>query len=611
MVKLPAKNLELLAPAKNLEYGKTAINFGADAVYIGAPNHSARASASNSVSDIEELCTYAHKFNARVYVALNTILYENELKSAELIINHIYNAGADALIIQDMGITEMNLPPMPLHVSTQGHNIDFKKIKFYEEIGFTRFVAARELSLAEISNLSSNSNLEIETFVHGALCVSYSGQCYMSAYLGGRSGNRGECAQTCRMKFDLLDENNSLISKQKHVISLKDMNRSDLLAELIDAGVNSFKIEGRMKDISYLKNSVAFYRIKLDKILSERTLTSASIGKFEFDFVPDPERTFSRGYTDYFLNKRTPEMTAETSKSVGKLLGVVHKTGIDFIEIHTAETLANGDGLCYFDTEGELKGFNINKFEDKIIYIPSVLSIPIGTKIYRNFDHEFVKNLQSAKTARQIEIDLSFSEIETGFKISAKIPNSNYCVENLYELVKEPAKNPEKAIETLTSQLKKSGDTIFIINNLTISISKAYFLPISEINRMRREVLTKLNDTLGQHYMRKTQQLTPNSVPFPVSELDYRANISNSLAQKFYARHGVMMMQKAFELEQNQDTKVLMTTKFCIKYNLGQCPKEHPKTDAPEPKYLKLNTETFYLEFDCKACQMLIKTDFQ
>ncbi len=605
-MKFRQKTVELLSPAKNLEYGKTALNFGADAVYIGAPSFGARASAGNSIADIELLCSYAHRYNAKVYVAMNTILYENELNEAEKLIHQLYNAGADALIIQDMGITEMNLPPIALHVSTQAHSIEPDKIKFFENVGFTRVVPARELSLAEISKIKQLTDIELEVFVHGAICVSYSGQCYMSAHIGTRSGNRGECAQTCRMKYDLIGTDNSLIQKDKQVLSLKDMNRSDYLADLIDAGVHSFKIEGRMKDITYLKNVTAFYRKNLDKILENSTIQSSSLGKFRFDFEPDPERTFSRGYTDYFLSERKPEMTAGTSKSVGKLLGEVKKSAQNFIEIDTTEQISNGDGLCFFDSNGEISGFSVNKSEGCKVFIPYTLDVNIGTKIYRNLDHEFNKKLNASQSCRVLPVNLKFSETFDGFELSAGIENTDYFVRKSWVTTKEPAKNVEKARENLITQLSKSGDTEFEISNLELNLSAEYFIPLSELNRFRRETLAELSKKLGENYLRYEKKFEPNDVKFPVSELTYTANIANSFAQKFYARHGVTAMTQAFELNEPKARNILMTTKFCIKYNLGQCPKVHTKTDSPKPKYLKLNGETFYLEFDCENCRMEI-----
>ncbi|MBN2891186.1 MAG: U32 family peptidase [Bacteroidales bacterium] len=601
--------LELLSPAKNLESGKTAINFGADAVYIGAPKFGARAVVGNSIQDIENLCKYAHKFHSKVFVALNTILYEKELAEAEKIIHQIYNSGADALIIQDIGILEMDLPPIPLHASTQAHNIDFRKINFYEKTGFTRAILARELSLHQIAEIRNNTHIELEAFIHGALCVSYSGQCYMSAYIGGRSGNRGECAQTCRLKYDLYDENNKLLAKNKHLLSLKDMNRSANIIDMINAGITSFKIEGRLKDQNYVKNVTAYYRKILDNFFNDnKEFKQSSIGRFFFDFEPDLEKTFNRRFTDYFLTERKPEMTSTSPKSVGKPLGRVKKSDKNFIEIDSKEKIINGDGLCFFDKNEELIGFSVNKTENNKIYTKNIAQISVGTLIFRNNDHDFNKKISQIENGRFIFVNILFSETNSGFSLKISTEEEVYSVEKTLELKKETANNEQKAVENIKNQLQKTGNTVFKVNKLNINLPNIYFVPISELNKIRREALDVLYTLLGSKYIISENKIEKNNAQFILKELDYKANISNSLAEKFYLNHGVEKTEQAFEISKKEDRKVVMTTKLCIKYNLGFCPTYQNPKEKINPKYLKLDNKTFILEFDCKNCEMKIIT---
>lgn len=604
-----SKKIELLSPAKNIEFGKTAINFGADAVYIGATKFGARTSARNSIDEIEKLCSYAHKFHSKVYVTLNTILFENELIEAEKIITQICEAGADALIIQDMGILEMKLPPIPIHASTQAHNIDYRKINFYDKVGISRVILARELSLDKIKEIKQNTNIQLEAFIHGALCVSYSGQCYMSAYIGNRSGNRGECAQTCRLKYDLLDSDKNMIVKDKHLLSIKDMNRSTHILEMIEAGINSFKIEGRLKDLNYLKNITAHYRKIFDKIFHENnSYANSSIGKYQFNFEPDADKTFNRRYTDYFLTERKKGLNSYSPKSLGKLLGKVKKNSENYIIIDTKEQINNGDGLCFFNNEQELTGFSVNKTQEDKIYTNSTNQINLQTPVYRNNDHEFNKKIASIETGRYIPINIKISETENGFELFIETEKSEYSVSQTLISNKEIAKNPEKAIQNIKTQLSKTGNTVFKIKNIELEISKAFFIPTSEINKIRRNTLEELYSLLGSKFIREEKTIVKNDFKYYSEKLDYKSNISNSLSEKFYKRHGVTQIEKAFELSSNKKDKTLMTTKMCLKYNFGMCEKYQKATSKPNPKYLRLNNEVFNIEFDCKNCQMNIKS---
>ncbi len=602
------RELELLSPAKNLEFGKIAINFGADAVYIGASDFGARKSAGNSIPDIEKLCLYAHKYHAKVFVTLNTILYEQELKQAEKLISQIYNAGADALIIQDMAILEMSIPPIALHSSTQMHNINLEKIQFYEKLGFTRAILARELSLNQIREIRANTNIELETFVHGAVCVSYSGQCYMSAFMGGRSGNRGECAQPCRLKYDLLDADKKIIEKNKHIMSLKDMNRADFLEDLIVAGIKSFKIEGRLKDLSYLKNITAFYRKKIDTILEQKSeFKMSSLGKFSFAFEPQPQKTFNRRFTDYFLTRRVSDMNSGSPKSVGEKIGQVSRKGKDFFVLSSDEVVSTGDGLCFFTEKKDLKGFSVNKVEENRIISKMADEMYKGLYVYRNNDHNFIKSLKNITNCRFIPVEIFFSETEAGFDLKINTLEKNYFVIKKIKATKQLAINRDKALANLKKQLEKTGDTIFRVSKIDINLSDVYFLPISIINKLRREALSDLYNFLGRKYIREEYSIKKNSIEYFEKNLDYKANVSNSLAYTFYKNHGVEHIDKAYEISNDKSYKTLMRTKYCLKYELGLCPKYQKPVKNIDLKYLQHGDKMFFLEFDCEKCEMLIK----
>ncbi len=392
------KKIELLSPAKNLNSAICAIDYGADAVYMGAEAYGARVCASNNIDDIIKVVEYAHKFNVKVYVTINTILNNKEIVDAQRLINNLYNAKVDAIIFQDMGLLEIDLPPIKLFASTQCHNISCEKVKFLEQCGVSRIILARELSLNHIEDICQNTNCEIETFVHGALCVSYSGQCYLSAYNGDRSANRGNCAQVCRKKYSLINDKNDIIKKDKYLLSIKDFNASRYLENLIKAGVTSFKIEGRLKDESYIKNVVAFYRHALDNIIYEAQ--KSSYGRIFYDFVPDLNKTFNRGYCCYFLNgKRENIANFDTPKSMGEKIGVVQSVGENYFTIDN-NILNNGDGICFIDENKILKGTNINKVEDNKIYPNNCESIKKGMLIYRNYNINFETLLQERERLR-------------------------------------------------------------------------------------------------------------------------------------------------------------------------------------------------------------------
>jgi len=596
--------LELLCPARDLECGLAAINHGADAVYIGAPKFGARAAAGNPLEDIAKLISYAHKYWARVYITLNTILYDSELEEARSIIQEVYDAGADALIIQDMGLLELSLPPIPLFASTQTHNYEIARIQFLERVGIQRVILARELSLKQISAIRNATNVDLEFFVHGALCVSFSGQCYFSQVAQGRSANRGECAQMCRLPYTLTDGRGNVLASNQHVLSLKDLNLSDYLADLVDAGVTSFKIEGRLKEVSYVKNITAFYRAKLDALIEERDeFRRSASGKTVFSFSPDPEKSFNRGSTDYFIRGRRREIVSlHTPKSVGKLLGTVRSVGKGFFALDSAEELHNGDGICFFDDEDKLAGVNINQVEGGRIFPNSMEGIQAGVVLYRNYDHQFVQLLKSDTARRKIGVSLFFNENEDGFELRAMDEDGNEAVHRIKH-VKEPAKKPEVALETIRTQLSKLGDTAFYAEGVTPGLKEAHFLPVGVLNQLRRDCIAALEAGRARNYPRETKTVIPNDVPYPITDLDYSSNVVNEKAVQFYRRHGVKEIEMGLELQGDAAGKAVMTTQHCLKYQFDLCRGEQ---GGAEELFLSDGRTKYKLEFDCDNCVMKI-----
>ena len=599
--------LELLAPARDLAVGRAAISHGADAVYIGASGFGARKQAGNSVEDIGRLADYAHWFGAKVFVALNTIIYEQELEQVRQLVWQLWNAGADALIVQDMGILEMDLPPIPLHASTQNHNFSLDRIRFFDEVGFQRLVMARELSLEELSEVRRNTRAELEYFIHGALCVSLSGQCYMSEAIGGRSANRGDCAQACRMPYNLVSAEGGKLLVNKHLLSLKDLNLSGQLRSLALAGVQSFKIEGRLKDERYVKNTVANYRKELDAVLADGIGVRASAGKVHTGFTPDLERSFHRSATEYFLHGRRQEMVQfDSPKSTGKYLGKIKQLGKGKLQIETHEPLANGDGLCFFAPNGELLGLRVDKIENGWAFAQIPKQLRLGAEIYRNSDQVFNKALEKSENVRQVSLSIRVEEADNGLVLYAT-DEQHIRAEQVLPTEKIPADKPERALDTFQKQLRKTGDLPFVVTEVQIN-SPLYFVPTSVLNEARRQLLDKLYDARTNAYKREEFRLLPNEVTYPNAQLDYKANVANSLARKFYERHGVQHIDKAFELSHSPNAE-LMTTRYCLRYEQGQCPKYQNGRDAEWAKPLFIENEKgkFRLEFDCKACLMKIK----
>lgn len=583
--------VELLAPAQNLACAKAAIIYGADAVYIGANSFGARKNASNNLEDIKELVNFAHKYNVKIYVTVNTILNDNELKEAEKLINELYKIKVDALIIQDMGLLELNLPPIELHASTQCNIRTLEKVKFFEDIGIKRAVLARELSLEKIKEIKQNTNIELECFIHGALCVSYSGNCYMSAYIGGRSANRGECAQACRKKYSITDEKGNFIIKDKYLLSLKDLCLKDYIKELVDTGVKSFKIEGRLKDEAYVKNVVLYYR----KLLDEFDKTSD--GVILSDFEPDINKTFNRGYTTYFIEKNKYDIfNFDTPKSTGEFLGVADKISKNGFGINTDKKISNGDGLCFF-VDGELKGCYVNKIENNIIYPNITLkNLKTGDKIYRNFDIEFEKTVKNSKTKRLIKTDLVINDKEI------ILNDGIYSVKIPYRF-DEIAQNKEKMIENIKASFKKTGDSIFYIDEIQIKTDKIPFLKISYMNELRRKLFEFLEEKRVENY--KTNFFDKTKYTKYRDEFkDYRLNIHNKKAKEFYEKCEVKNIEYSPESTKDFKNKEIMRTKHCLRRALNLCLK---KGNADKLWFLiDKKNKKYPLLFDCKNCEMAI-----
>lgn len=606
------KKIEILAPAKNLVQGIAAINAGADAVYIGAPQFGARTNATNSVEDIAEMVKYAHLFKAQVFVVINTILYDNELETCRKLIYQLYEVGVDAIIVQDMAILEMDLPPIVIHASTQANNRDAAHVKFLADAGIKRVVLARELNLDQIREIHEASDVELEFFVSGALCVSFSGNCYMSIAGGERSANRGSCAQNCRLPYELIDGTGTTLLSNSHLLSIKDLDLSDQLPNLIEAGICSFKIEGRLKDIVYVKNNTSYLRKRLDSFLEKNSdkYQKASSGRTFYNFEPELDRTFNRGYTDYFVNKRKEKIGSwESPKSQGQYIGKLLEVKANGYVIENSEELNNGDGLYFINANGEADGVQINIIINGIVIPNTFKQLPIGTIIYRNSDAEFNKIVEQENSAvRKIGIKLHFSETADGFKLSVIDEDGHqHSVEMPTE--KALARTEESVIPNIKKNLAKTGNTPFIVDEIEVDFSANWFLPISKINEIRRTVLEQLIDIRISEYHRETYPIQKTDHPYPVKSLDFTYNVSNQKARDFYKRHGVEEIEKAFELQWDPGKSRVMVTKYCVKYELGKCARFQRATMGEklvEPLTLKHGENEYKLKFNCKPCEMEI-----
>lgn len=608
------RKIELLAPARNLECGIEAINHGADAVYIGAPKFGARSAAGNSLADIATLVEYAHLFNVRIYVTVNTILRDSELSETEEMIWQLYNAGVDALIVQDMGITQLNLPPIPLHASTQMDNRTVEKVRFLSNAGFRQVVLARELSLDEIRKIhEACPDVALEVFVHGALCVSYSGQCYVSEACFGRSANRGECAQFCRLPFSMVDEDGKVIVRNKHLLSLKDLNQSSILESLLDAGATSLKIEGRLKDVTYVKNVTAAYRQKLDEIFCRRKeYVRSSSGDTVLDFTPQLEKSFNRGFTHYFLHGRTPDIASfNTPKSLGEEMGTMKEQYKKYVTVSGVKPFHNGDGACFIDEQGCLQGFRINKVEgNKLFPAGAIPRIKPKTPIYRNYDQDFEKLLTRKSAERKIGVDWILSETAFGFALTVSDEDKNSVTLSFPVETKEKARTSQH--DNLCSQLKKMGNTPFRTRSVVIQCSEEWFIPSSLISDWRRLATDRLVALRRINFRRELQVWKPTNHSYPTSSLTYLGNVMNGKAEKFYQEHGVCNIAPAYE-KQAPDNATLMFCRHCLRYSMGWCPTyQRVRSPYREPYYLVSNDgKRFRLEFDCKRCQMKVSAENQ
>lgn len=607
------RHLELLAPAKNADFGIEAINHGADAVYIGGPAFGARAKAPNTIADIARLVKHAHRYHAEVFVALNTIFHDNELEGARELVHQLYDAEVDALIVQDMGLLEMDLPPIQLHASTQTDIRTVEKAVFLDQVGFSQIVLARELDLNTIKKIADATSCNLEFFIHGALCVAFSGQCFISHAHTGRSANRGECSQECRLPFTLEDQKGRIIGKDKHFLSMKDNDQSANLRALIEAGVSSFKIEGRYKDLPYVKNATAHYRELIDEILNDRPeLAKSSSGHATYTFTPQPEKTFNRSATDYFVNGRQADIGAfDTPKFSGEALGKVTKVGNNYFEVETNIELHNGDGVCFFDVHKELVGLRVNTVEGKRLY-PNEMPADIrrNTIVYRNRDHAFMRLLEKDSAQRKIAVDMNFYETANGFALTITDENG-FSATATCEAEKQNAQHLEKAETSLRENLSKLGGTDFTSQQIQISTAQTWFIPASIINHLRRDAIEQLQQTRDLGYQRppRREAAQPPAI-FPEDTLSYLANVYNKKARQFYEKHGVKMIAAAYEANKELDEVPLMITKHCLRFSHGLCPKEAKGvigvqgTVTAEPMTLINGNDRYTLKFDCKPCEM-------
>ncbi len=606
--------LELLAPAKNADFGMEAIIHGADAVYIGGPAFGARANAGNSVGDIERLATFTHRYNARVLVALNTILKDEELEEARRLVRQVYEAGADALIVQDMGLLELDLPPIELHASTQTDIRTVEKARFLEAVGFSQMVLARELSLEQIRKIAENTTAALEFFIHGSLCVSYSGLCNISHAQTGRSANRGDCSQACRLPYSLADKDGQVVAENKHLLSLKDNDQSANLRALIAAGISSFKIEGRLKDLSYVKNITAYYRQQLDAILGDLpAYKRSSSGRSTFLFTPQPEKTFNRGSTDYFVNERHVDVGAfDSPKFVGEKLGEIVKLGRTHFDVRTDQTLHNGDGITYYNAKQELVGTRINLAEalgDAYRLSPALTDgrlpadLQIGTPIYRNRDQDFERLLEKKSAERRIPIRIRFEETANGFALQLTDDRGTSATATL-DCAKEVAQNAERAELTLRENVSKLGNTIYVADAIKLAVTNPWFIPASALNALRRDAVEALERTRSAAYQRPTRRTaTEPPAIYPEDALSYLGNVYNEKARAFYEKHGVKVIEPAFECHQEKGDVSLMITKHCLRYSFNLCPKQ-VKGIRPDPMILMNGSEKLTLRFDCRPCEM-------
>ena len=617
---LPRHHLELLSPARDAEIGREAVLHGADAVYIGGPSFGARSKAENRVADIAGLASFAHRYGSRIFVAVNTILHDNELEPARKYIHELYDAGVDALIVQDMGILELDIPPIALHASTQCDVRTVAKAKFLGEAGFSQLVLARELTLQQIAQMRSavNPDVPLEFFVHGALCVAFSGNCYISEAHTGRSANRGSCSQECRLPYTLQDSKGGVVAFDKHLLSMKDNDQSANMRALIDAGIRSFKVEGRYKDMGYVKNVTAHYRTLIDEILNERPeLAAASHGQCTYTFTPDTDKTFHRSSTDYFVNERKTDIGAfDAPAHVGSKIGTVTRVGAGWFEIDSAQTLANGDGLTWMHKR-EVKGTQadvVKRIGSAWRVTPQatadLTSLVVGTEISRNRDHIWEQTLAKKSSDRRINVSMTFADITNGFAVTLRDEHGASATATL-DYAKDPAQNPARAEESLKENLGKLGNTLFAVKDITLTWSQPWFVPASAANALRRDAIVKLEAARLAHMPKWTRaRAVEPAALYPEEQLTYLANVYNQASRDFYAKHGVKMIAAAYEAHTEANEVPVMVTKHCLRWSFNLCPKQAKGVQGvqgqvrAEPMVLISGKDKLTLKFDCKPCEM-------
>ena len=623
---LLSHELELLSPARNVEIAREAIIHGADAVYLGGPEFGARHAAENDVASIAKLTGFAHRYNSKVFIALNTILHDNELEEARKLIYQLYDAGVDALIVQDMGILELDLPPIELHASTQTDIRTLEKAKFMADVGFSQLVLARELSLKEIRAIhEARPNTALEFFVHGALCVAFSGQCYISHADTGRSANRGDCSQACRLPYTLKDSEGRVIAFDKHLLSMKDNNQSANIDQLIEAGIRSFKIEGRYKDMAYVKNITAHYRQLIDGYIERNpNFTRLSHGRVTHHFIPNPEKTFHRGSTDYFVNKRQEDIGAfDSPKFVGLPIGELLDIKKNFIEVKTTEPLANGDGLNV-QIKRETVGFAVNRAdkigENHYLVYPNEMPEEFFTEraniqkkhpLNRNHDQVWSQLLTKESAERLLEVSLIFSKKAADtFVLELFTKEGHYATSELvgeFEL----ANNVEKGLANLEKNLTKFGGTGFELTDVQISLAEIPFIPASAVNQLRRDAIERLEAAIQNNYVRgqRREKIDPPAV-FPFEKLTFLDNVYNQKARDFYHKHGVTMIEPAYEAHEELGEVPVMITKHCLRFSYNLCPKQTIGVTGvqgqvkPTPLTLSHQGEEYTLKFNCRPCEM-------
>lgn len=605
--------LELLSPARDLATGIVAIDHGADAVYIGACHHGARASAGNSVEDIARLVEYAHRFRAKVYVTLNTLIYDNEVESVKKLVCELYQAGVDALIIQDMGLLEMDLPPIPLHASTQCDTRTVERAVFLAENGFDQIVLPREFTIEQIRAVHAEiPDAVLEGFVHGALCVSFSGDCRASFVSGGRSANRGECAQICRLPYDLTDKEGNVLIHDRHLLSLRDMNRLAHLGDMANAGISSFKIEGRLKSPEYVANITAAYSRVLDEIVesSEGRYIRASVGRVVSGFDPSVAKSFNRGFTNYFLTGSQPEPGSLgahlTPKSIGEVVGKVISSTNKSIRVKTLQPLTNGDGLGYFDSNERFVGFRANRVDGDTIFLAAPLSGPVpknGTVLYRNYDKAFSDKFSTDKPRRVIDVDMCLQPVITGVALTLT-DSRGVSVSSVLEGDFEAARSPQG--QQHQRVLDRIGDTIYHCRSITDE-AEGLFIPASQLTELRRRAIEMLD-----HAASATRPIEFRQVqPVTAAKADIKPqNVANRFARLFYERRGLPNQEQAIEVSKkdlkNERVRV-MTTRYCLRRELGACLKTSGAKKLPGGLVLRpvgSNARPMEIEFDCKNCVM-------